>query len=143
MPPERLLDPFFNSAAAYRFLMEIFSEIKRGGEKEDDKLLKKIRNHILVHMEHTPSLEELALLADCSPWHFARKFQKISGMAPRQFVLSLKMQYAAQLLHNTLDPIKEVARKCGYDDPSYFCRVFRKYHNTSPAEFRENGSGEW
>lgn len=132
-----LLDPFHNSTLAYQLLMEMFAEATHGEEKEDDKLLRKIRNHILVNMERHPDIAELASLAGCSPWHFSRKFRKISGQSPNQYLLALKMQYAVQLLENTLDSIKEVALKCGYDDPSYFCKVFRKFHNASPGKYRD------
>ncbi len=140
---DRMLDACFNSATAYKLLMEMFSEATRGGEKDDDKLLRKIRQHILVNMEHNPDVAELAAIAGCSPWHFSRKFRKISGVSPRQYILALKMQYAAQLLENTLDSIKEAAQKCGYDDPSYFCKVFRKFHRVSPGKFRDQESSEW
>ena len=140
---DHLLDPFLNSTQAYRLLMEMFAEATRGGEKEDDKLLRKIRDHILMNMEQCPEITELAAIAGCTPWHFARKFRKISGQSPLQYLLALKMQYAAQLLENTLDPIKEVARKCGYDDPSYFCKVFRKFHRISPGQFRNQEDINW
>ena len=137
VPQDRLLDLYTNSATAYRLLMELLAEAERGGENEGDKLLRKVSDHILVNMERMPDIAELSELAGCSQWHFSRKFREISGRSPGQFICELKMQYAARLLEETLDSVKEVALKCGYDDPSYFCRVFRRYHHVSPGRFRE------
>jgi hypothetical protein len=36
-------------------------------------------------------------------------------------------------------PVKEIAGLCGFDEPNYFAKVFRRFYGTSPTEFRTTG----
>ena len=50
------------------------------------------------------------------------------------------MRHAARLLtSHSLLPIKEIANLCGFDEPNYFAKVFRRFFGTSPTEFRTTG----
>ena len=46
------------------------------------------------------------------------------------------MARAVYLLRNTRLAVKEVAHRCGYEDPSYFCKVFKTSQGAAPGEFR-------
>ena len=50
------------------------------------------------------------------------------------------MMKARELLLDLDMPIGEVAAECGYDDPLYFSRVFRRTVGVSPSEYRRRGS---
>ena len=47
------------------------------------------------------------------------------------------MRLAVRLLQTSAGSVKEVAAACGYEDTSYFCKVFRKFYGTTPAGFRD------
>ena len=46
------------------------------------------------------------------------------------------MRLAVRLLQTTNGSVKEVAENCGFEDASYFCKVFRNHYGVSPAGFR-------
>jgi len=51
------------------------------------------------------------------------------------------MRMAMRLLQTTRDSVKEVACSCGFEDPAYFCKVFRRIYQVTPGVFRQTGAG--
>lgn len=78
-------------------------------------------------------------LAGKLSWHrssFTRAFAAEKGMPPSKYITALRMQKAVQLILSTSIRVAEIARSCGYADPDYFDKVFRKTTGNSPREFR-------
>ncbi len=78
----------------------------------------------------------------CSMQHMSRssffnKLKTLTGCAPAEYIRSIRLQYAAQLLKQKDCPITEVADATGFNDVKYFREVFRKYHGISPSEYRK------
>lgn len=69
--------------------------------------------------------------------HQARSFKKSFGISPLQYVTSLRMEYAANLLRDTSMKVSEIAERLGYDDLVYFGRCFRKIMGSSPQSWRK------
>jgi len=59
-------------------------------------------------------------------------------VTPGKYVLVMKMKEAARLLSETLLPVKAVAQKVGFTQPSNFHRSFVKVYKTTPRQFRKN-----
>lgn len=71
-----------------------------------------------------------------SRFHFSREFKRLSGRSPWQYLTDLRMERSSYLPIDSGHSIGEIARECGFQDTSYFCKVFRKSFNASPAEYR-------
>ena len=71
-----------------------------------------------------------------SEGHFFRVFKARFGQTPVEYLLSMRMNEAAQLLVNTEAPVSEVAELCGYKDQFYFSRLFRRRFGQSPSPYR-------
>lgn len=84
------------------------------------------------------NLDALAKAANLSKFHFVRKFKQLTGHAPIQHFIHLKMQHACQLLDSTQEPIKLVANRLGYNDPHYFSRLFKRVIGVSPQQYRQH-----
>jgi AraC family transcriptional regulator len=84
------------------------------------------------------SLSELASEVGLSPYHFARAFKKSVGMAPHQYQIHLRMQLAQSLLASSPLMIGEIAQKVGYNDLSYFTRLFRRRFGVTPRAYRND-----
>lgn len=124
------------SAISYEFFMTSMHEaISTIGAKQSI-FLEKIHNYALKHLAENVTVDDMAKLANCSKWHFSRLFTKSAGKSPHQFLLDLRMRFAEELLQTTNYSVKEIANKCGFEDATYFCKIFRKYFSTSPKRFR-------
>ena len=82
---------------------------------------------------------DMAAAAGCSRYHFSRRFARSEGYSPGEFLSRERIRLAVRLLQTTDTPIKVLAARCGYQDASYFCRVFRKAVGVSPGSLRRSG----
>ena len=136
----RLSGRYEASSLAYRFLMSLLDEPAGNARNSDEFMLHQAYSYCMKHLGRPLSVAELASECHCSRWHFSRRFSALEGRTPHEFITDLKMRYAVRLLQTTGDSIKEIASACGYDDTSYFCKVFKRVHGSTPAEFRYPGS---
>ncbi len=90
-----------------------------------------------AHMADKILLTQLAEEAHLSTIQFSRVFKTISGYSPMDYLNHLRIQKAVKLLLNTDKTMIEVAMEIGFTDSNYFSRIFKKYRNLSPSEFRE------
>ena len=86
------------------------------------------------------TLEEMAEISGLSKFHFAKKFQKQTGISPIRYFLELKIKHACELIDRTQLTIKEVSNRLGYDDPYYFSRLFKKIMGISPKQYRQSNN---
>ena len=90
--------------------------------------------------------DEVARRVASSPRQLRRAFSEIRGMSFRSFLTRARMARAAELLVSTDIPVKEVARRVGYQEPSQFTKAFKRVYGVTPSEFRAmHGppSGDW
>jgi AraC-like DNA-binding protein len=90
------------------------------------------------HINRMISLGELSRAARVSIQHLNRLFNQHLHSTPMEFFRSLKIEHACQLLSGTSARIKEIALRIGYEDPTYFSRVFTQITGVSPRKFRKN-----
>ncbi len=87
-------------------------------------------------------LAQVARECALSASHFTRAFRQSLGMAPHQWLLSIRVQRAKEQLLNSDAPLADVAIDCGFADQSHFTRVFTKHTGDSPGEWRrQNATG--
>lgn len=67
---------------------------------------------------------------------FRRRFKQQMGMAPIKYLLELRLRKAKHLLMHTTLPVKIIAEECGFENPLYFSRFFRKRTGLPPSEAR-------
>lgn len=83
------------------------------------------------------SLEEIASYVHLSGSHLSGTFHKETGQTISSYMNHIRIEKSKQLLIATQTPIAEVGALCGFEDQSYFSRVFRQCTNLSPKRFRE------
>ncbi len=132
-----LTDACLASALTYDFMTRLLAASGADDRQgEHAVFVRRINDYCLAHLDQPVRVEDLARRAGYSRWHFSRVFRERFGQSPRDYVLELKMRLAVRLLQTTSKTVKEIAAACGFDDPAYFCRVFRHFQQTSPAAFR-------
>ena len=103
----------------------------------DDTLINRVADQIGRHFTDNLQIKDMARDAGMSEKYFIRYFQRYFNISPKQYIIELRMQYAAELLADTSDSIAAIAEKIGYSDQYSFSKAFRKYYNESPTRFRK------
>ncbi|OWK46157.1 HTH-type transcriptional activator Btr [Pseudomonas oleovorans subsp. oleovorans] len=88
------------------------------------------------HLHGSLNLDELAAQFKLSRFHFAKTYRALTGHAPIQDFIQLKMALACRLLDRGDAEVRQVAEQLGYDDPYYFSRLFRKVVGMAPSHYR-------
>lgn len=81
------------------------------------------------------SVEELASSLNISRSYFYKKMIKITGKKPIEFIKTIRMKRAQQLLTESQMQISEIAYILGYNSPKVFSKHFKDEFNISPSEF--------
>lgn len=84
------------------------------------------------------SLENLAGLLDVTESHFCRIFKKTFGKSAMDYINSVRLEHAMELLTDTSLSITEIADLSGFSDINYFSRTFKKHQKITPSEYRKN-----
>jgi AraC-like DNA-binding protein len=96
--------------------------------------------HVAKHYLQRISEAEIARMCEMSPSRFCREFKAAFGVTFVEYVAVQRMLQAKRLLANPSMPVGDVAMAVGFNDPSYFTRVFRKQEGLSPSEYRASVS---
>jgi AraC-like DNA-binding protein len=136
---DEIEDIYLNSSYAYRFLMELrrFVEQKTKPSTTPDPV-KRCIEYINDNIEKPIGLEEMANTSNVSKFHLIRLFQGTVGETPMQYLIRSRIKYAGKLLIETNLSIQEIAVKCGFTSSNYFTKVYRKWTNHTPSEFRKS-----
>ncbi len=83
-------------------------------------------------------LQTMAKLCGLGTFQFSRTFKRENGIPFREFLLQYRISRAADLFKNPRASVTDVAFTVGFNDLSYFARMFRRYTGSLPSEFRMN-----
>ena len=101
--------------------------------------------YIQDHCEEEITVSGIAKSAAVSTSECLRCFHSTIGATPIQYVLQYRIQMAAGLLTETDRKIADIGMQCGFQDLSYFARMFRRLKGYTPSEYRKlkkNTSGQ-
>jgi AraC-like DNA-binding protein len=66
-----------------------------------------------------------------------KKILALTDLTVIEFVRTIRLKRAAQILLNTDQPISHISQEVGFEDPKYFSKSFRQYFGTTPSEYRK------
>lgn len=105
----------------------------------DEQLIKKALDLVEENIENTKySVQELSESLDISRGHLYRKINSITGKTPSEFIKSIRLKRAAQLLQSGHLNVSEVAYKVGFTNPKYFSKSFKAEFKVSPSKYSEH-----
>ncbi len=115
---------------------EFHGEIANSTANGADKI-----SELISRIKMVPNLRitvsECADFCCMSKPHFTRTFKKITGMAPMQFILSIRIERAKELLNFTDKSITDISEASGFGDQNYFARIFKKTVGITPTQYRK------
>lgn len=101
----------------------------------DERIIKAL-NYIRTHLNEKPDIDALADISCLSKDHLIRLFKKEIRVTPLHYINKKKIEYAQLKLITENIPIKEIAFRLGFEDQSYFNRIFRKMTGDTPLNYR-------
>ena len=91
------------------------------------------------HFQEPITLEATAETAGMSKYHFAREFKRYIGLAPNEYLIISRLNYAKELLKYSQLTIEQIAYSSGFRNVSHFINLFKKHEKTTPLQYRK----EW
>lgn len=100
--------------------------------------LRKIYEFIGKNFTRNIQIEEVSSIACMSPTAFCRYFKQKTGQSFISYLNNFRLGYARNLLNTNEYKISTVAEMCGFQDISYFNRMFKQKNNMTPTEYIQN-----
>lgn len=127
-------------AALDGFLLDVIRLLSGGGAPgvSADEVPDWLRAACVKAMEQavfSKGVPALVSLCGRSPEHVSREFMRHFGVTPTDYVNRIRLDYAAARLRTASVPVKEVAMECGWNDLSFFHRLFLRRHGVSPRRY--------
>jgi YesN/AraC family two-component response regulator len=119
---------FFSSKKAYSYLKESL-----------EKAVSYIKNN---YSRPNLSLSEVAEAVNLSPYYFSHQFKKKLDTTFIEYLTKERIKASTELLKDFRLSIAQVSFAVGYQDSNYFSKVFKKYMNLSPVDYREEIIGQ-
>lgn len=109
-------------------------------DSEKIQVLKPVLEYIDQSYMQPVTLEELAKLAGMSPRYFCRFFHALIHRTPIEYVNYYRIERACYLLAAAPLSVTEAAYRCGFNDSSYFVKIFKKYKGVTPKQYQKQFS---
>ena len=107
----------------------------------DEKLMSKIMDSIERNMDNSEySVEELSSDVSMHRMSLYRKLQSLVGMTPSEFIRTVRLKRAAQILRERPDiSVSELSDLVGFNTPKYLTKYFKEMFGCSPAQYGKTG----
>lgn len=103
----------------------------------EDALIARCQRWIADHYAEPAPVNAMIALSGIAERSFKRRFQHATGMSPLEYVHTLRLEEAKQMLESGNQPVEEIANEVGYEDAGFFSRLFRRHVNLTPAQYRK------
>lgn len=106
--------------------------------QDDSRRILKVKDYISKNYMDEIRLNTLAEMASMSPSAFSRFFKLHTGRNLSDYIIDIRLGFAARMLVDTIKSVSEIGFECGFNNLSNFNRIFKKKKGCSPSEFRDN-----
>lgn len=102
----------------------------------DRERIKQMMQYIQAHYSAPLTVKKIAASASISESECLRCFHNTIHITPIQYVKQFRVHKAAELLLSTEEKIIHICFQCGFQEMSYFSKVFRTIYGVTPSEYR-------
>jgi YesN/AraC family two-component response regulator len=121
-----------------RTLDQLLDAIHRHRQRDPGAVLASAMAYIEKHIAEPISRDDVARAVYLSPSHFSFLIRKESGVTFTDLLNRVRTDRAAELLGQRRLCVREVAQRTGFEDASYFTKVFKRYRNLTPLQYRRH-----
>jgi AraC-like DNA-binding protein len=130
---------YFSGTPSYESILRLAEEQKREkSTRKHNKIVREAERYVAKNYARKISLEEVAAHVYVSPSYLSRLFKARTGNTFRRIVNMSRIAEAVRLLEHTEQSLSEVALAIGFEDHSYFTKVFKRHVGMNPSDYRSN-----
>ena len=96
-----------------------------------------LKEYVDNYFSESPSLERIAEIYHYNCKYLGRLFKKETGISFKTYLNQKRLEYAALLLREGKDSITDIALKSGFNNVTYFNKVFHKAYNMAPMQYKK------
>ncbi|WP_026695897.1 bifunctional transcriptional activator/DNA repair enzyme AdaA [Peribacillus kribbensis] len=136
--PKKVNVEFYNEikeaeAAGYRPCKRCQPELELSPQ---DEMVRKAISYMAGHYQKRITLQDIAEHTGMSTYYFERLFKQKTLETPRSYLERFRIDKAKGLLRSTEKSNLEICYEAGFQSPSNFYKVFRRFNDCSPTQFR-------
>jgi len=118
-------------------LEKLIDTVELAPREQSDFRVQLALNYIREHSDAPLSRDSVARKMGLSPAHFSRVLVKATGHGFGEHLTRLRMEKAVRLLRHTNQGLMDISLECGFQDQSYFTKVFKRMIGFTPKAFRK------
>lgn len=105
-------------------------------QDEGHAMIERARRWLNQRLDQAWDMADLADYCHTSPRTLLRRFREAVGLSPIQYAQQLRVERAKALLESTRLSLEDITGRCGYEDVSTFSKVFKRWAQVTPREYR-------
>ncbi len=115
----------------------VYASLTRSpAQADEDPAILRCRLWAAEHYASESPVTQMARHSGLPERSFKRRFTQATGMSPLEYVHTVRLEEAKQMLEAGDDPVEAIAVEVGYQDASFFGRLFRRKVGLTPAQYR-------
>lgn len=103
---------------------------------KNNELIKKAIRYISENFSHNLTLDDIAGYVHLNPAYFSTLFKQSTGSSFKEYLNMVRVEESKRLLAGTDYSIVDISAATGFEDQSYFSKVFKKYTGLTPKQYR-------
>lgn len=136
----QILDTIRTAEEMHSYLLQRLQDLLTDSKKEEGN------NNVVscvirsIHKYYGNKELSVRLLAEevyLTPTYLSSLFKRKTGKTIGEYITAVRMEKAKELLRHKQYKLYHIAQLCGYEDPNYFAKIFKKQTGLAPSEFRE------
>ena len=116
-----------------KYLVEDFRTNDHSGKA---KLVKQLAEYIFSHCHEDLTVDAISRAFGYSRFYISKIFKEVTNVTITHYINASRVERAKSLIKNANLSVSEIAMQCGFMSQSYFSKVFKRFENVSPQEYR-------
>lgn len=102
-----------------------------------DDEINRVQQFMEANYDKTITITEMAAICNMSTRNLIRRFEQATGNTPLEYLQRFRIENAKKMLEDKHYGIEQIAMKCGYEDMSFFRKVFKRHVGMTPREYKD------
>lgn len=121
----------------FMVLNRLINHVRGNVSAKYQNVIEMAKEYIRQNFNSDLNLNDIAKACFISPYHLSHIFKEQLNCTVMDYLTKVRLEQAKNLLSNPKFTINDIAEQTGYNDPGYFCKVFKKIEGLTPSAFKK------